>query len=104
MCNKQRDQEGEERYWLQRTTLTALVAGLSEGLPLGENDGHGQILEGRDVEEGGVLVVLDVLVVNIGLIARRTGNVAGTSRGEGGVMERDGKKKQIVIHRPGWFL
>lgn len=83
MCNKQRDQEGEERYWAQRTTLTALVAGLSEGLPLGENDGHGQILEGRDVEEGGVLVVPDVLVVNIGLIARGTGNVAGTTRGGG---------------------
>lgn len=83
MCNKQRDQEGEEHYWVQRTTLTALVAGLSEGLPLRENDGHGQILEGRDVEEGGVLVVPDVLVVNIGLIARGTGNVAGTTRGRG---------------------
>lgn len=43
--------------------LTVPVAGLSEGLPFGENDGHNQILEGGHVEERGVLVVPDVLVV-----------------------------------------
>lgn len=53
---------------MQQTCLTVLVARLSEGLPFGENDGHRQILEGRDVEEGGVLVVTDVSVVNIRLI------------------------------------
>lgn len=40
-----------------------LVAGLSEWFSLGEDDGHSQVLEGGDVEEGGVLVVLDVFVV-----------------------------------------
>lgn len=66
------------------TALTVLVAGLSEGLPLGENDGHSQILEGRHVEEGGVLVVSDVLVVHIGLVSvgHWTGNVAGTTKQE----------------------
>ena len=66
---------------------TVLVAGLSERLPLGENDGHGQILEGGDVEEGGVLVVLDVFVVVRArhihaLRGTGVGNVAGTAGGE----------------------
>jgi hypothetical protein len=43
--------------------LTVFVTGLSEGLPLGEDDGHDEVLEGGDVEQGGVLVVLDVVVV-----------------------------------------
>lgn len=43
--------------------LTVLVAWLSKGLSLGENDSHSQILEGGDVEEGGVLVVPYVFVV-----------------------------------------
>lgn len=75
---------------LQQTTLTVLVAGLPEGLPLGEDDGHSQVLEGRHVEEGGVLVVTDVLGVHVGLVhvGRQTGNVAGTTRGAGTVEER----------------
>lgn len=87
--------------------LTVLVAGLSEGLPLGENDGHSQILEGRHVEKGGVLVVLDVLVVHVGLVSfgRHPGNVAGTaSRGEeeGGGGGR-GKEPMIFTPRTGSF-
>lgn len=63
-------------------SLTVLVARLSEGLPLRENDGHNQILEGGDVEEGGVLIVLDVFGVGrAGHVqaVRGTGNVAGAA-------------------------
>lgn len=89
MCNKRRDhggggvgEWGRGLIWLQPTTLTVLVAWLSEGLPLGENDSHRQILEGRDVEEGRVLVVPDVLGVNISIVyvGHGIGNVAGTTR------------------------
>lgn len=45
-------------------SLTVLVAGLSEWFSLGEDDGHSQILEGGDIEEGGVLIVPDVFVVD----------------------------------------
>ena len=44
--------------------LTVLVAGLSEGLALGEDDGHDDVLEGRHVEDAGVLVVGDVVGVH----------------------------------------
>lgn len=66
--------------------LTVFVAWLSEGLPLGEDDGHDEVLEGGDVEQGGVLVVLDVVVVLRGVVFRGEvgmgGRVAGTGRGE----------------------
>lgn len=45
-------------------SLTVFVSGLPEGPPLGENNGHHQVLEGGDVEEGGVLIVPDVFMVN----------------------------------------
>ena len=45
--------------------LTVLVAGLSEGLSLGEDNGYDDVLEGRHVEDAGVLVVLDVVRVRI---------------------------------------
>lgn len=66
---------------MQRRCLTVLVAWLPEGLPFGENDGHRQILEGRDVEEGGVLVVTDVFVVDIRLVPalRGTGDITGAA-------------------------
>ena len=64
--------------------LTVLIARLSEGLPLGEDDGHDEVLERGDVEECSVLVVLDVVVVQLGLIklprdVARRGLVAGTT-------------------------
>ncbi len=60
------------------TSLTVLVAGLSEGFPLGENDGHSQILKGGDIEEGGVLIVLDVFGVwQVCLIQADRGHRAG---------------------------
>lgn len=65
--------------------LTVLVAGLPEGLSLGEDDGNSQILEGGDVEEGGVLVVLDVFVVVRGRYVQAeagAGNITGTTGGE----------------------
>ena len=65
--------------------LTVLVAGLSEGLSLGEDDGNSQILEGGDVEEGGVLVVLDVFVVVRGRYVQAeagAGNITGTTGDE----------------------
>lgn len=56
-----------KQYWKQTGSvhagLTVPVAGLSEGLPFGEDYGHNQVLEGGHVEERGVFVVLDVLVV-----------------------------------------
>lgn len=69
----------------QHTALTVLVARLSEGLSLGENDGHGQILEGGDVEEGGVLVVHDVFFIMRGCYVPAvreigTGRVTGAKR------------------------
>lgn len=65
-------------------SLTILVAGLSERFSLGEDDGHSQVLEGGDVEEGGVLVVPDVFGVDRSchvLAERETGagNVAGAA-------------------------
>ena len=65
-------------------SLTVLVAWLSEGLSLGENNGHSQILEGGDVEEGGVLIVPDVFVVVRGCFIkapRETGSrdITGTA-------------------------
>lgn len=70
-----------------QTVLTVLVARLSEGLSFGENDGYSQILEGGDVEEGGVLVVFDVFVVMGACYiwaVRKTGsgNITGTKGGE----------------------
>lgn len=65
--------------------LTVLVAGLSEWLSLGEDDGNSQILEGGDVEEGGVLVVLDVFVVVRGRYVQAeagAGNITGTTGDE----------------------
>ena len=66
--------------------LTVPVAGQPEGLPLGEDDGHGQVLEGGHVEQRGVLVVTDVLVVvgprgHVGPVRRPPGarrDVTGT--------------------------
>lgn len=65
--------------------LTVLVAWLSEGLSLGEDDSHYKVLERGDVEEGSVFVVLNVVVVQLfGLIVflRHVGEraqVAGTT-------------------------
>lgn len=47
---------------------TIFVAGLPEGLSLGENDCNDEILEGGDIEEAGVLKVLDVVLVQVGAI------------------------------------
>lgn len=63
--------------------LTVFVARLSERLPLGEYDGHSQVLEGGDVEESSVLIVLDVLVVDMLSYVETmgdtgTGNITGT--------------------------
>lgn len=74
---------------MQRRCLTVLVARLSEGLPFGENDGHRQILEGRDVEEGGVLVVMDVSVVNVRLVPAVRGTGAGDITGAAWGQKRD---------------
>lgn len=73
--------EMDRRKW--REGLTVLVAGLSEGFSLGENDGHDQILEGGDVEEAGVLVVSDVFGVQsarcvLALVENGAGHVTGT--------------------------
>lgn len=87
---------------MQRRCLTVLVARLSKGLPFGENDGHRQILEGRDVEEGGVLVVTDVFVVNVGLVptVRGTGagDITGTTGGQKRDQAADGKRPPKKIH------
>lgn len=48
---------------LGRGFLTILVARLPERFAFGENNGNNEILEGGDVEEAGVLVVLDIVVV-----------------------------------------
>lgn len=64
-----------------REGLTVLVAGLSKGLSFGENDGNSQILEGGDIEEAGVLIVLDVFgarcVIAMGEIG--AGGITGTA-------------------------
>ena len=73
------------------TSLTVPVAGLSEGLPLGEDDGHSQVLEGGDVEEGGVLVVLDVFVV-----VRARYIQAVREAGAGGIAGAAGREKHKV--------
>lgn len=49
---------------LRRPGLTVLVARLPEGFAFGENDGDNEILEGGDVEETGVLKVLDVVIIH----------------------------------------
>lgn len=74
--------------WYCWRTLTVFVSGLSEGPPLGENDGHHQVLEGGNVEEGGVLIVPDVFMVNRcghvqAAIEPGPGAVAGTAGKEG---------------------
>lgn len=43
--------------------LTVFIAGLSEGLSFWVDNGHHQILERGDVEQGGVFVVTDVFVI-----------------------------------------
>lgn len=64
--------------------LTVLVARLSEGFPLGEDDGNSQVLEGGHVEQGGVFIVLDVLVAVRGrYIEAVTGAGAGHITGTG---------------------
>jgi len=83
--------------------LTVPVAGQPEGLPLGEDYGYRQILEGGDVEQRGVLIVPDVLVVvgrwhrgNVG----RVGETAATGRditctgGGGGEKEEEERKRR----------
>lgn len=64
--------------------LTILVARLPEGFALWENDGNNEILEGGDIKEAGVLVVLDVVVVNFSVVVAKHVNmwwvVAGTGR------------------------
>lgn len=63
---------------------------MSEGLPLGENDGHSQVLKGGDVEEGGVLVVPDVfVVVGGGYIHAVRGSGAGHVTGTTGEERRE---------------
>lgn len=72
--------------------LTVLVAGLPEGLPLWEDNGYSQVLEGGDVEEGGVLVVPDVFkVMRRCDIVRKTGtgNVTGAAKEERDVNTRN---------------
>lgn len=49
---------------LRRQVLTVLVARLPEGFSFGENDGDNEILEGGDIEETGVLKVLDVVFIH----------------------------------------
>ena len=52
-------------------SLTVLVAGLSERFALGENNGNNEILEAGDIEEAGVLKILDIVVVHFRLIVVR---------------------------------
>lgn len=85
-----------------RIRLTVLVAWLSKGLSLGENDGHSQILEGGDIEEGGVLVVPDVFVVVRAchvLAVRETGagNITGATGGE----KKEGVNPNLLIQKTG---
>lgn len=49
---------------------TVPVARLPEGPALGEDHGHDEVLEAGDEEEGGVLVVLDVVLVVMGDVGR----------------------------------
>lgn len=49
---------------LRRKFLTVLVARLPERFALGENNGNNEVLEGGDIEEAGVLIVLDVMVID----------------------------------------
>lgn len=51
--------------------LTILVARLPERFALWENNGNNEILEAGDIEEAGVLKVLDVVVVNLRVIVVR---------------------------------
>lgn len=51
--------------------LTILVGGLPERLALRENDGNNEILEAGDIEEAGVLKVLDVVVVHLCVVVVR---------------------------------
>lgn len=48
--------------------LTIFVARLSERFPLRENNGDNKILEAGDVEDAGVLKVLNVVVVHLGVV------------------------------------
>lgn len=55
--------------------LTILIARLPERFAFGENNSNNEILEGRDVEEAGVLIVLDVVLVLFRLIFKVHFNV-----------------------------
>lgn len=50
---------------------TIFVARLSERFPLGENNGNDKILEAGNVEEAGVLKVLNVVVFHLCAIMER---------------------------------
>lgn len=73
---------------LKNKFLTILVTGLSERFALWENNGNDEILERGDVEETGVLEVLDVVFVlfSFSVVVVRNINVqwqvAGTGWGQ----------------------
>ena len=58
-------------YYCFLNVLTILVARLPERFSLWENDGNNEILEAGDIEEAGVLKVLDVVVVNLSVVEIR---------------------------------
>lgn len=67
--------------------LTILVTRLSERFALWENYGYNEILEGGDIEEAGVLEVLDVVLIFFCFVVVRNVNgqwqVADTKCGVG---------------------
>lgn len=86
-----------------KTSLTVLVAWLSEGFSLREDDSHRQVLERGDVEKGGVLVVFDVFLIfgdcNIQIVGEiGSGNVTGAAGEEGTERWLQTVYTEICIH------
>lgn len=63
--------------------LTILIARLPERFALGENNSNNEILEGGDIEEAGVLIVLNVVVVLFCVVFKDDLNVRREVAGTG---------------------
>lgn len=62
--------------------LTVFITGLTEWFAFGKNNGNNEVLKAGDVEQGSVLVVLDVVFINLcGVICG--GCIAGTEKHRG---------------------
>ena len=80
--------------------LTVFVAGLSERLPFRVNNGHHQVLERGDVEQGGVLVVPDVLVVcRMSCVWTDGESYSRCITSTGQIMQREREKRRGNVNR-----